>query len=116
MRTLEKNKTKLWYSYPIGEVDGLDDEGYYTGEKEIQYSIPTPIKLGLTPTSGRVLERTFGISANIHFITTTTLELKPNGLLFYEFPTGDYINNYDLKIRKVLSSLNHNQYGLKGRE
>lgn len=116
MRTLELNKTKLWYVSNTGvEVDVVDEDGYFTGELEIQYDSPKEISLHLYPASGKILEESFGLSADLDFIASSTIKLKVGTMLFKEIPSGDLDNNYFLKINKILPSLNLYSYGLKGR-
>lgn len=116
MRTLEINKTNLWYVSPDGiEVELKDEDGYYTGEIEIQYEEPLPINLHLYPANGKILEESFGLAHDLDYVTSTNTKLDNGMLLFKEKPTRDYSNTYDFKIDGVLESLNFYQYGLKGR-
>lgn len=115
MRTLELNKIDIWVVEPLGEVDVTDDDGLFTGEKEFTYSTPKKIRLHLYPASGDVLENTFGISAKLDYVTSTSLVLDKKSLLFFSEPIGDYDITYDLKVSKMLKSLSHTTYGLEGR-
>lgn len=116
MRTLELNKTNLWYTREIGEIDVVDDEGNFTGEIEMEYLKPEKIRLHLYPASGEVLEESFGRSSGVEMISSTTDNiLKVNDLIYYEEPLENYNENYDYSITSILRSLNSFQYGLKGR-
>lgn len=117
MRTLELNKSSLWYVKPDGiEVKLKDEDGYYTGEIEIQYEEPSEIRLHLYPASGEIKEQTFGLSVDIDMITSSTdVVLEKNGLIFINEPTDNYDVTYDYKVGSILKSLNSYQYGLKGR-
>lgn len=115
MRTLELNETELWYVEPIGKVEVKDDDGYFTGELETSYSNPIKINLHLYPASGDILERTFGLSAELDFVTNSNIKLEKDILIFRNKPTGGDLDKYDFTIDKILPSLNNNQYGLKGR-
>lgn len=112
MRLLELNRTKLWYVNKIGEVEVKDDNGHYTGELITEYSEPAIIELHLYPASGKVLQETFGLSANLDFITHSKIKLDENTLLFLEEPNN--VEEYDLTIDNILPSLNIFHYGLKG--
>lgn len=78
MRTLEKNKQKMYYSLPLEEqpiyeldengqkvIDYVDEEGniYYreTGESETVYSSPVPFENGISGKLSEVLVKEFGI-------------------------------------------------------
>lgn len=114
MRTLELNKTKLWYVEKIGEIEVKDEDGYYTGEVEPEYSEPKSIRLHLYPASGKILQDTFGISTELDFITSTNTKLNRDVLLFDEKPTPGNFDKYNYHIDSVLISLNTYTYGLKG--
>lgn len=116
MRTLELNKVNLWVVEPLGEVDIVDEDGFETGETEFSYSIPKKIKLPLYPSNGEIGEQIFGTSANLDMISVSNSNiLSEKSLLFYEEPIGNYDTTYDLKVSKILKSLNTYNYGLKSR-
>lgn len=115
MRNLELNKTNVWYVDCIGETNVLDDEGYDTGEKEPIYSVPIPTRLILYPATGEVLEESFGVTSKIDMVTVSDIKLKPQSLIFLSEPISNYDLTYDFKVSKILPSLNHTQYGLRGR-
>lgn len=118
MRTLELNKTTLWIVDTTGEYeDVLDEDGNYTGEKEIQYSIPSMVRLHLYPATGDVVSKSFGKDLDLDMITSSTnVELDKNTLVFLKEPVGNYDTTYDYSVDKILRSLNVFTYGLKGRE
>ena len=116
MRTLELNKVEVWYVETMGEVDLLDEDGYFTGEKEFGFSTPKKIRLSLYPGNGVIGEQLFGTTSNLDMISVSESNLlSKNGLLFYTKPNSDYDTTYDLKVNKILKSLNSYNYGLKGR-
>lgn len=116
MRTLELNKTKLWYVEPIGEQKEIDEEGFHTGEIIFTYSNPVEIKIALYPSTGKITETIFGKNASFDMIATTNdLDLKEGTLLFYNEPTGDYDKTYDFTINAKKKSINTIVYGFKGR-
>lgn len=117
MRTLELNKSNLWYVKPDGiEVDLKDEDGYYTGEVGIEYEKPIKIRLHLYPATGEIKEETFGLSSNVEMISSSTnVRLDKNGLVFNKKPIDNYDTTYDYKVSEILESLNSFTYGLKGR-
>lgn len=112
MRTLELNKTNLWYVEKLEDVEVIDDNGYFTGELEASYSDPKPISLHLYPASGKILEETFGLASNLEFVTHSNVNLKKGTLLYRNFPRDT--SKYDFTISNILPSLTTIHYGLKG--
>ena len=116
MRTLEKNKTALWYVEPIGMIEEVDGDGNYTGEVVANFSTPTLIKIHLYPAVGSVIEQPYGKDSNFDMMGIgSTVELSEHGLLFYEQPFADYELSYDYAIESVFKSLNVTRYGLRRR-
>lgn len=119
MRTLNLNKMKVWYVDYLGEVDKKDDDGYYTGDKEIQFTIPQEVSLNLYSTTSEIKTEIFGISNGIDIVCSTNdVDLDMQSLLFYEKPLEetDYLEEYDLKVSAINRSINHTTYGFKGRD
>ena len=56
MRTLERNKIELFIVEPDKVEDIYDEDGYFTGEKELKYSEPKKIRINLYPVTGRAKE------------------------------------------------------------
>lgn len=150
MRTLELNKTNLWYVERLEDVEVVDEDGHFTGELETSYSEPKPIRLHLYPANGDVLEQSFGLHADLDFVTSTSIALNIGTLILrdnmveykswmdshnltwkdmsehlwgklvksvddIDVTVDDFLNNYYLKLDKILPSLNTYTYGLKGR-
>lgn len=114
MRTLELNKTTLWYVEANGVEDILDSDGYDTGEIRTLYTEPKQIHLHLYPATSKFMRETFGEHHDVDIVTTTTEELDKSTLLFTEKPTGDFATTYDYRLDGISKSLNYTQYGFKG--
>lgn len=116
MRTLNRNKTKLWVVQPIGATEEMDNDGFYTGQIITAYSSPLVIYLHLYPSSGEIVERLFGKDASYDMIAVSNdVVLNKDSLLFLSVPFSNYDITYDYHIGKILKSLNTYQYGLKKR-
>lgn len=117
MRTLELNKSTLWYVNPndVDEIEVVDEDGYYTGEIIKVYGVPKKIKLHLYPATGDVVERVFGMNIDVDMVTSTNIDLDKDTLLFVNEPIDKFNTTYSYKISHKLPSLNSFQYGLKGR-
>lgn len=116
MRTLERNKTTFWIVNCIDEVDVKDEDGFYTGEKELGYSSPTLVKLSVYPASGDIVEQIFGKQVVVDLVAVSeNVKLDKMTLIFKKEPTLGEYDNYDYKVTHIAESLNHTQYGLRGR-
>lgn len=116
MRTLDRNKTSVWYVTPSQEVELKDDDGYYTGEIGFEFGTPIEVQLPLYPASGEIKEQLFGTDAAVDMISVSNdVVLEKNTLIFLSEPIGDYDTTYDYKVSSIMKSLNTYNYGLKGR-
>ena len=53
MRVLERNKQDLWYANPTGNMTyRTDDNGFKTGEKDIEYGTPVKVRMSMAISSG----------------------------------------------------------------
>lgn len=115
-RTLNLNKTKLWYVYPIGTQDAVDSEGNYTGETIKLYSNPVAIYISLYPAYGAVVEQIFGKDASLDMVAISNEYNFSKDTLFYlNQPTSNFGRNYDYYISDMKSSINTHNYGLRRR-
>lgn len=117
MRTLELNKTDVWYVNFNEEERVYDDEGYFTGEYRSTYSEPIKIRLNLHSGTSSIKEEMFGVDNDVDIVCSSELSvLDKNTLLFMEKPDGNYNETYDYKVTEKFKSLNHYNYGFRGRK
>lgn len=64
MKTLNRNKRKLYYAQYEGKVACVDDNGYHTGEYEPLYSNPKKGAANVSAAKGESDTRLFGESEN----------------------------------------------------
>ena len=118
MRTLLKNKTKLYYVNPTGFVNYVDGDNNYTGEVTETYSTPSEVYVHLYPSGGLITEQMFGKDANIDMIAVSCendIEFTKDTLLFVTSPVSNYPTTYDYKVSEIKQSLNNIVYGLNRR-
>lgn len=113
MRTLDKNKSTLWYVKETGTTDVVDDDGFKTGEKTSGYSTPSKIRIQLYPANGRVSEEIFGTDVSLDAIGVSDLELDDTCLFFLDEPILNEYDNPTYKIQNISKSLNSNNYGFR---
>lgn len=111
MRTLERNKTPFWYCLYKGKVPILDD-GYETGETQIEYSRPISMMANISASSGIAQAEQFGnLLSYDKVIVTDDIDcpIDENTVLFVERkPTYDDEGNplYDYVVKRIAKSLN----------
>lgn len=112
MRTLNKNKTKLWLSNPTATTD-KQVGGYYTGESIKTYGTATAIYLHLYPYNGEIVENTFGKDVSLDMVAVSNdVVLTKDSLLFLAQPSTNLDTTYDYRVGEISKSLNTYQYGL----
>lgn len=116
MRTLELNKTQLWYVNPLPPTENVDADGFLTGEMIVQYTLPQPIKINIYPSNGAIMNQIFGEDVNYDKIAISNeIDLNEDALLFLTRPDGNYDKVYDFKIASKVVSINTINYGLRSR-
>ena len=61
MRTLQRNKQTIWYALYLGITFVVDDDGNYTGEQSVAYTVPTQAKMNVSGNRGQAAVEAFGI-------------------------------------------------------
>ena len=116
MRTLNINKTKLWFVKVASSEEAVDSDGFLTGEIIDTYTDPSVIFLAIYPAVGSIVEQIFGKDTSFDMMAVSNeVELTPDTLLFLSEPTGDYYTTYDYRVSTIKKSINTTQYGLQKR-
>ena len=127
MRILERNKQTLWYAniYSVGYK--TDENGFKTGEKEIQYGEPVKCRMSMAISSGAnnlgsqgmaELEP-YGITTGYtHRAVTEDLncEMNEESIVWFRKEPKDEQGNttpYNFRVVRKALSLNHLIYYLK---
>ena len=115
MRNSIKNKSRTIYLLNFKqEIDAIDDNGNYTGEKVIIYSPKKAIKVNLSGAMGSSQSEVFG--SDIHYdksFVLTALEkqklgLNENSVFFVDIaPKYDGLNPlYDYRVERIAETIN----------
>lgn len=116
MRTLERNKTKLWVVSPAVKTEAVDIDGNPTGEFVSTFGSAVEVKIALYPSNGLIKEEIFGRDYSCDKIAVSgDVVLTKNTLLFLSEPTTNFDTTYDFKVDKINESLNTFQYALRSR-
>ena len=133
MRTLKRNKQKIFYSNYEGKTDVVDKNGLHTGEKELQYGKIEEANVNVSPAKGEASVEMFGTDENYSNTIVTEEEfgwnentrmwlneatenpLYPSNTLY---PSNNlYPNNIDkphnYTVVAVAKSINNNAYAIR---
>ena len=111
MRTLKRNKVKVWYRLLTGEVEIERISGVRTGEFQKTYGEPSYIMANVAPTTGNATIEPFGIDENythIMAVEGTDCPIDETTILWM----GDSDPEYFMVVR-VMKSLNHIRYAIR---
>lgn len=106
MRTLNRNKSTFYASYYLGNVEVVDENGFYTGERVSEYTGPEEKSGNISPASGSVIQEVFG--TNISYDKVIALDddlgIDENTHLWVDKTPED--GEYDYVVKRVATSLN----------
>lgn len=119
MRTMKRNKQRLYYALYLGKKKLFDDNGDIVGEAEI-YSVPEKFWANISPNKGESSAEPFGASLNYSrtISTNENLPLDEHSLIWFETEPifeeseGD---TADYNVVAIANSLNSTLYALRKR-
>lgn len=117
MKTMERNKTTLWYMTYAGSAPVLDEYGNEIGT-EVTYNPPIMLRANISPATGSSQVEQFGSLAGYDKVIVTDgvdCPIDENSVLFIdkavEF-TDDGKPLYDYTVKRVARSLNSVSYAV----
>lgn len=129
MRCLNRNKRPIWYALYKGRKEITDDNGYATGQYELEYGNPVRVALNVSAARGETATRQFGedesydkviVAENSDFPIDeysvlwidAAPELDPNGHLLIG-TDGEIETPHDYTVIRVARSLNGVAYAVR---
>ncbi|MBR1749979.1 MAG: hypothetical protein IJ740_18945 [Ruminococcus sp.] len=119
MRLLKRNLSKIHYCLYVNSSPIIDDDGYATGEMDIEYSEPTEFECSVSAATGYAQTEMFGNLENYDKTIITddmTCPIDEHSVLFVdkepEFDT-DGRPLYDYIVRRVAKSINNIAYAIR---
>lgn len=119
MRCLRKNKRLLWYSLYMGNSETKDENGFYTGERKTEYSIPARMYANVSAAVSNADIQIFGtdIAYNrVMVVDNPDCIIDEHTVLCIDKPyTLDTDGNmiYDYIVVRAARSLNSVSYALR---
>lgn len=87
LRSLKKNKRKMWYALYGNKVPIVDENGDYVGEDKVGYYPPVEFKANISPGNGSAQKEVFGVDVDFTRSISTTdmsLPITETSLVWYE--------------------------------
>ncbi len=112
MRILERNKSTFYYLLYTSKTPVLDDEGYETGEQDVEYGEPVEMRANVSAATGQSQVEQFGNLENYDKVIVTddmTCPINENTVLFIDKePSYDEQGKpqFDYTVKRVAKSLN----------
>lgn len=113
MRTLERNKQTIYYALYEDKKPLTDEYENPTGEYEVLYSEPAPLKINVSAAMGEYSTRQFGDMENYDKILVTddvNLPISETSILWID--SLDTTKPHDYIVKKVAKSLNSVSYAV----
>lgn len=113
MRSVQRNKQRIYYALRLGSTEVTDEYGNVTGEFVEMYSSPQPLKINIGTPKGNIELERFGLNDDYTRVLATTdmnCPLKEDSILWI----GTEITKpYNYVVKKLIPSLNELLIGLQ---
>ena len=114
MRTLLRNRRKIYYASYIGETEIIDEYGNATGEYAVSYSNPKEYFGNVSAAQGEMQSRQFGESESydkVIVLDDINAPIDEHSILWVDTlphlnEDGTTATPYDYNVKKVARSLN----------
>ena len=117
MKALERNKQKIYIENYAGRSTVTDSNGLYTGETEIVYSTPTPVRVNVSASRGEASLELFGADLNYTntIVSDRDLGIDENSIIWVgkDAFNGSVITPHNYIVASVAKSLNSFVYAIR---
>ena len=113
MRSVQRNKQRIYYALRLGSTEVIDEYGNVTGEFVEMYSSPQPLKINIGTPKGNIELERFGLNDDYTRVLATTdmkCPLKEDSILWVGIETN---KPYNYVVKKLIPSLNELLIGLQ---
>ncbi len=106
MRTMSRNKQKIYYANYVSDMSMYDDNGLYTGDTQIGYTEPVEEYVNLSAARGDTVIELFGTDINYSNIIVTDhdLGMDEHSILWIDRETTEPYNYIVVRVAKTLNS------------
>lgn len=113
MRSVQRNKQRIYYALRLGSTEVIDEYGNVTGEFVEMYSSPQPLKINIGTPKGNIELERFGLNDDYTRVLATTdmkCPLAEDSILWVGIGTD---KPYNYVVKKLIPSLNELLIGLQ---
>lgn len=113
MRSVQRNKQRIYYALRLGSTEVTDEYGNVTGEFVEMYSSPQPLKINIGTPKGNIELERFGLNDDYTRVLATTdmkCPLAEDSILWVGIGTD---KPYNYVVKKLIPSLNELLIGLQ---
>ena len=106
MRTLERNKTTIYYKPYSSKTKIEDANGNFTGEYQVNYGSITPVNCHVSPGTGQIWQEFFGMQER--YDRVLILDYLPDGLdsAAIVWIDADISEAHDYRVKRIAPSIN----------
>lgn len=113
MRSVQRNKQRIYYALRLGSTEVIDEYGNVTGEFVEMYSSPQPLKINIGTPKGNIELERFGLNDDYTRVLATTdmkCPLAEDSILWVGIGTD---KPYNYVVKKLIPSLNELLIGIQ---
>ncbi|MCQ2544311.1 MAG: hypothetical protein MJ126_09125 [Lachnospiraceae bacterium] len=109
MKTLKRNKVKIYYANYSNQVELKDSNGLYTGEYGIGYTDPVEVFVNVSAARGEAKNEMFGTDLNYSkkIVSETDLGWNENTVLWIDRDTTETHNYVVVSVAKSINSVTY---------
>lgn len=113
MRSVQRNKQRIYYSLRTGSMETMDEYGNATGEYIESYSDPVALKINVGVPKGQIDLERFGLSEGYSRVLATTDMDCPIAIDSILWIGVDTTEPYNYVVKKIVPCLNQLLIGLE---
>ena len=121
MRTLRRNKQKIYYALYSGTTDAVDSQGYFTGEGVKAYGEPVALRINVSPAETDLRIEPFGTATDYsHTMVTCDMDcpIDEETILWigkepYTDDDTPVLTAHNYRVVRVAKSLNNIMYAIR---
>ena len=109
MRTLQRNRQKIWYALYQSIGDAVDDDGYATGEPDVSYSEPVETEMNVSGGRGTAQAQFFGMDNPFTHTAVTqdlTTPFDTTTVFWFGKTPGKNADDYNFVCTGVATTIN----------
>lgn len=114
MRTLRRNKQKIYYALYSEKTDAVDSQGYFTGEEVKTYGEPVALRINVSPAERDLTVEPFGTATDYsHTMVTCDMDCPIDEETILWIGKDPSTDPHNYRVVRVAKSLNNIMYAIR---